>query len=319
MSDTRTPSAKRKRSETVIDEGPTTRSHIWMPHGDIILQAESTQFRVHRDILAKESDALRDMFSSLPSTTDKMVVKMPGDSAKDWELFLGVLYEPFKDQEMRPFDEIAAMLRLGSKHGISAAEANAVQRIQYEYPDKLDAWIEATGRDFTKIEHHNGVELDVLALAHEFGFSSFPIIAYNCLDIYSLDSIFLGMIERPDGSRVTLPPHLESFLVAGFAQIMRFQHKSYSWLTDDKVIPCHSCKGPDNCAGARDKLHAFLAWNQSADAPGCFALDVWTEEWSLDFCDGCAKAGKKAFDSTRTKAWEALPGFFGIRRLDDTE
>jgi hypothetical protein len=50
-------STKSKRTEldtSLSDGGPSQtprRSEIWMPYGDIILEVESTQFRVNRDIL----------------------------------------------------------------------------------------------------------------------------------------------------------------------------------------------------------------------------------------------------------------------------
>lgn len=89
-------SAKRQRTE---DVHPTpTRSKIWMPYGDIILQAESTQFRVNRDVLAKQSSVFSDMFSVPQPPNEPTVEGCPvvhvSDTAKDWEMLLEVLYEP---------------------------------------------------------------------------------------------------------------------------------------------------------------------------------------------------------------------------------
>jgi hypothetical protein len=99
MSDT--PPAKRKRTTDSSPDDPDTtpvRSKIWMPYGDIILQAEFTQFRVNRDVLAQNSSVFADMLS-VPLPPDEPTVEgcpivRVTDTAKDWELLLDVLYHP---------------------------------------------------------------------------------------------------------------------------------------------------------------------------------------------------------------------------------
>ncbi|KAK6981071.1 hypothetical protein R3P38DRAFT_3334053 [Favolaschia claudopus] len=97
------PSTKRKRTEDASEPAmanttPITRSEIWVPYGDMVLQAESTQFRVNRDVLARQSPVFSDMFS-LPQPSDEPTIEgCPVvhlfDSAKDWELLLEILYDP---------------------------------------------------------------------------------------------------------------------------------------------------------------------------------------------------------------------------------
>ncbi|KAJ7069306.1 hypothetical protein C8F01DRAFT_966474, partial [Mycena amicta] len=85
------PPAKRKRGDST-SESEITRSAFWMPHGDIILHAESTQFRVNKDVLARHSPVFEGMFSlTLPHdepTNEGCAVVRVMDSAKDWELLL---------------------------------------------------------------------------------------------------------------------------------------------------------------------------------------------------------------------------------------
>jgi len=76
----------------------TVRSEIWMAYGDIILQVESRQFRVNRDILAKHSSVFRDVFS-VPQPLSEATVEgchivELSDKAEDWELLLAALYDP---------------------------------------------------------------------------------------------------------------------------------------------------------------------------------------------------------------------------------
>jgi hypothetical protein len=93
------PSAKRQRTDSESTaNAPLVRSKIWMPYGDIILQAESTQFRVNRDILARHSTVFSDMFSVPQPPNEPTLEGCPivhvSDTAKDWELLLERLYDP---------------------------------------------------------------------------------------------------------------------------------------------------------------------------------------------------------------------------------
>jgi hypothetical protein len=73
------------------------RSEIWYEDGNIILQAETTQFRVYRGILGDSSQVFRDMFN-LPQPVGELLVEgCPvvhlSDSAEDWGYVLNSLYK----------------------------------------------------------------------------------------------------------------------------------------------------------------------------------------------------------------------------------
>ncbi|KAF7969599.1 hypothetical protein HWV62_14510 [Athelia sp. TMB] len=53
-------SSKRKRDDNSLD---ITRSDIWFEDGNIVLQAESTQFKVYRGMLSRHSSVFRDMLT----------------------------------------------------------------------------------------------------------------------------------------------------------------------------------------------------------------------------------------------------------------
>ncbi|KAJ7432202.1 hypothetical protein B0H11DRAFT_820802 [Mycena galericulata] len=283
MSET-TPSAKRKRADLETPESSPTHSKIWMPYGDIILQAESTQFRVNRDVLAQQSPVFKDMFS-VPQPPNEVAVEgcpivQVSDTAKDWELLLGVLYDPFQEQDTLSFDVIASMLRLGRKYDISAAVKNATRRIRYEFPNQLDAWLNFNAaRDPTPIESRAGIAVDLLNLAYEFGIkSSIPTIAFCCLRGFTLEKLLRGP-QRPDGSRIILPNDIKQTI--------------------------------------RHGIRRSVTWGYAADEFRYFALDQWDEDWSDALCPACLQAGKKAFGASGRKFWESLPGFFGLPKWKD--
>lgn len=82
------------------DEDLPERSDVlWYDDGNIILQADKTQFRVHKSILSQHSTVLRDTFKvPRPLPTPKntqdgcQVVKMDGDKDYHWEFLLQLLY-----------------------------------------------------------------------------------------------------------------------------------------------------------------------------------------------------------------------------------
>ncbi|KAF7351410.1 BTB domain-containing protein [Mycena sanguinolenta] len=115
-----------------------------MSHGDIILQAESTQFRVNSDVLAQQSSVFKNMFALSLLANDPAVEVCPivhvSGTAKDWELLFGVFYQPFSSSASRPLDVVASMLRLGRKYDIPAARDDALSRLRAEFPAEYQVW-----------------------------------------------------------------------------------------------------------------------------------------------------------------------------------
>lgn len=93
------PPLKRQR----VDEEPLeiVRAEIWKSDGNIVLQAQDVQFRIHRSTLEEHSIVFRDMFS-LPNpppetageaTIEGCPVIILSDTSADWLHVLKALYE----------------------------------------------------------------------------------------------------------------------------------------------------------------------------------------------------------------------------------
>lgn len=75
---------------------------IWFDDGNIVLQVDQTQFRVHGSILSRHSSVFCDMFA-LPQPNDKShwvegcpVVIMSDDSAEQWQfVFATFIYRVY--------------------------------------------------------------------------------------------------------------------------------------------------------------------------------------------------------------------------------
>lgn len=95
--------AKRKRSDpTELTkkvfgiENIKRSQNLWFHDGSIILQAQKTQFRVHRSVLCNYSKVFQDMFTVPQQEVSAVVDGAPLihviDKAIDWENVLGVIY-----------------------------------------------------------------------------------------------------------------------------------------------------------------------------------------------------------------------------------
>jgi hypothetical protein len=77
---------------------PNRAADLWFEDGNVVLETESTQFRVHRSILSTHSVIFRDMFAApQPAAFEEelegcQVVLLP-DSAEDWTHVLKALYD----------------------------------------------------------------------------------------------------------------------------------------------------------------------------------------------------------------------------------
>jgi hypothetical protein len=90
---TKRPRTKVSNAETRIPE----RGDPWLDDGNVILQAGSKQFRVHRSILSASSSIFKDMFT-LSSPSDGVLVEgchvvHLSDTADDLHYVLQALYD----------------------------------------------------------------------------------------------------------------------------------------------------------------------------------------------------------------------------------
>ncbi|KAJ7735773.1 hypothetical protein B0H16DRAFT_1695591 [Mycena metata] len=299
------PSTKRRGTEPDSSVPlPLVRSKIWKPYGDIILQAESTQFRVNRDLLAGQSPVFRDMLSFPQPPNEPTIEGCPivhvSDTAKDWELFLEVLYNPFQSTVSRPYAVVASMLRLGRKYDMRAPKDDALRRIRAEFPNVLEAY-DSCDNELTTIDHEDGVYSHLLNLLYECGvYSAIPMVGMACLSQFSLETLAVT-VERD--TVVTLAFALE--------RILEFQReKSLSWLHGDAVIPDEACKFPKSCIKQQLELNHLITGREKYPFHTSYTIEQWEDEWEGEFCDMCETAAKEFYAARRREGWDLLPTFF---------
>lgn len=93
------PHPKSKRADSNMHtDTDIVRSEIWLEDGNVVLQAEGTQFKLHRGTLSLNSTVFKDMFS-LPQATfgEKLIEGCPivhlSDSAADVLFILQALFQ----------------------------------------------------------------------------------------------------------------------------------------------------------------------------------------------------------------------------------
>ncbi|KAF8162508.1 hypothetical protein K438DRAFT_1618292 [Mycena galopus ATCC 62051] len=315
-------SSTRQRIESLLnyglnatDNATVTRSKIWLSYGDVILQVESTQFRVNRDVLAAQSSVFRDLFS-MPQPPNQVTVEGCHvvelfDAPEDWASMLEVLYDPFRQQARVDFKVLAAMLRLGRKYEITQAYEDAVSRIHDEFPSDFKVF-QKLGADMARIKYHRGIYCDLLNLAYDCGiYSSVPLLAFCCLRD-GLELIILTGVQRDDRSYATISDDLKIRMALAFGRIAFFQHQSLSWLRDESVIPSCSCQSPRRCMQQRNAMVRIVDQDHEGRFNLGYTIDEWDDRWTGMLCAVCEEAATMTYTQEREKGWELLPTFFGL-------
>ncbi|EDR01758.1 uncharacterized protein LACBIDRAFT_333017 [Laccaria bicolor S238N-H82] len=279
-----------------MDPDLITHSKIWFDDGSVVIQAEQTQFRVHRGMLSRQSSIFRDMFSvpQPPGDQEPVIegcsIVHVSESSQDWEGLLTLMYDNLRvygSDDPMPISLIAVMLRLGKKYDMEHFLKEAVTRLQYEFPRNLSDWDLISDQPFSKLaQSGDSMSLDIIILAQEAGIQSILPLAYlfffNNGD--SMEKVY-STYEMEYGTTATAPPDVQKILVLGREKLLRGTVcNTYGWLADDKLIPHTSCKRPKFCAATRLKLLLKVC----VPIPDVnFALARWDKaQHAADLCVG---------------------------------
>ncbi|KAJ7657211.1 hypothetical protein DFH06DRAFT_990948, partial [Mycena polygramma] len=170
------PPTKRPRAEF---DSPISRSPVWYSDGSVVLQAETTQFRVHASILSAGSTVFKEKVAQAPEDATCQVESCPlvqlyEDKAQDVELVLLALYDRnFYQTPEKTFAQVAAMWRLGTNYGFDELRDDALRRVEYIFPRSL---YDFQSRYYVKeklpdiplnspIHHYPGLIFDAINLA----------------------------------------------------------------------------------------------------------------------------------------------------------
>ncbi|KAF7370407.1 BTB domain-containing protein [Mycena sanguinolenta] len=314
------PPAKRKRTE---DSQITRSESIWIPDGNVILQAGNMQFRVHFGVLARHSAVFRDM-QGLPQPPDEPRIEgCPvlelSDNPEDVEYVLKALYDPtFHSQETLPLPVVRALVRLGRKYEFKALLNSAVARLTTECPrslDKCDNLI-TTGK-WRTIEGYGGIYFDIPTLASENNILTALPFAYYMLVVMNCPGELFDGIVNSDGTRSSLPQvdlrrcavgqqrlHLKQ-LAAGY---------TFGWARSKESTGCMSLA---LCQKLREGfIRAFTEGSPNI----CALIPHDTEGLNrYEFCASCALHMRESVAAGRKRIWEELPEIFDLPPWNELE
>ncbi|KAJ7678136.1 hypothetical protein DFH06DRAFT_1422696 [Mycena polygramma] len=314
-STTSEPRAKRQRTDSAED---VTRSDIWQDDGNVVLQAESTQFRVHWSVLSKNSAFFQEM-RTLPQPPDQPTVEgcpvvTLHDSVLDVQYLLEALYNPHcfaADRLSFPF--IAALVRLGRKYDFKHLLEAAVKRLAYENPTTLEKYEHLTkivdsrsSYSATRIMARGGLLFDTITLARENNlFALLPCAYLRALFFFSLEEIFDG-IPSPVGPSVTLSPEDQRICILGSKKMLQAQwgnSRFAAWMGSQ--TPLTGCSQRLECLRKKETVFRDLIANGTSFAPFQLIAEY--------LCDTCHNHQQEVLAEAREKLWEDLPTFFNLR------
>ncbi|KAJ7719898.1 hypothetical protein B0H16DRAFT_1794032 [Mycena metata] len=229
----RTDSNAEKEDEPT--ETPPTRStEYWLDDGDIILQVETTQFRLGKTMLAMHSSVFRDLFT-LPIPIDEpmidncAVVVLSGDTAQDWTLFLRALFPKFYLSEVPSLELLAAMLRLSKKYDFPLFRADCTG----------SEWT-----NFTTAANQYAEQL-LACLVREMGLPSLLPLSY-CYIICDQQGEAMAKVLDPTNTSVDATDRFACLL--GYPKLLKLQFTTMlAWLdfkAGSAIIPTQTCEQP---------------------------------------------------------------------------
>ncbi|KAF7297720.1 BTB domain-containing protein [Mycena kentingensis (nom. inval.)] len=312
--------AKRPREDTTKPELPIQRSpDYWLDDGSLVIQVESTQFRVARSMLATHSTVFRDMFSLPPPPADEPliegcpVVVLPGDKSEDWKHLLDAMYPKncFED-EYPSLAAVSAILRLSNKYDIPTFRQQCIQRLKKNFPttlegyeETIDEWLDVFLPDGFSISE---VAVHVINLGREVGlYSVLPAALYTIISRRSaatdgvLSDVVSKLEDRSD----------ETLCLRAYAQLVQDYRKTPVGCFQPDIVPCYGCKADLDCSSAADVCLRRTFENVSIIVG---VVEPWREEWEWeeDLCEACIKVAMAAHRAARQKAWDELPSYFGL-------
>ncbi|KAF7293447.1 BTB domain-containing protein [Mycena indigotica] len=311
MSSSDPPAPKRPRTE----EDTIVSSEIWYKDRSIVLQAATTQFRVHLGLLAAHSTVFRDMHEMpQPETQSRTVDGCPlveiQDDPEDVKNLLLVLYSPTLLTQMPlSFPIVAALVRLGSKYDFGELRTVAVKWMHRRFPSSLEEF-HVRYESASSGALSSNILFDVLELAIENGIECcLPAIYYEIIRLPKKE--WVKGSARPSGTVAHLKPARLQTCMSAFDRLIKAQFQPgyiFSWMA--KPPRLDTCDNFPVCVEERFHKLRICINNGSCRY---FLMSFNAQESNIfSQCAPCQKQIGDLLVSGRQKGWDDLPGFFDL-------
>ncbi|KAJ7638481.1 hypothetical protein FB45DRAFT_903008 [Roridomyces roridus] len=285
---------------------------VWFDDGTIILEAQGTQFKVFKGILAANSTIFNDMLvvGSNDTSDDGCPVVNVYDDPLDLKHFLQAIHRVgyYDPAETTDFLLIAAILRLSTKYNVDSLRRRSLNHIASLYPTTLQEW---EIRKDTAMEVFNARPFAVLLLAKETRHHALlPASFYLCADSIEINDILDG-VSSIDGKHLELDwPDKRSCIRGRQNLLLALRSEVFAFLTGSLTIP--NCVSPQRCDSSK------LRWLQSLEAslgngcPGIFSIKFPWASFRKAVCDNCYNVSFTNSNHQRQLIWDKLPSYFDL-------
>ncbi|KAJ7760100.1 hypothetical protein DFH07DRAFT_940030 [Mycena maculata] len=307
---------------------------LWFEDGNIVVRAETSQFRVYRGFLATRSPVFQDMFSFPQPLDSELVDGCPlvvlPDPAPHVIVFLRAIFD---SSFFKPFpfptayNIIVGCLRLSHKYGVDYLRREALIHFSSGFDTKLSRWdAEAYGAynlgDDTPVSRiiswgippDIGYNASVIHIIREVdALWLLPLAFYSLSATSSTD---IGSDIFSDAGCNSVPTKLSDVDRAAFLRGHGIQCLSVA--TDIlrflyEPVEIDGCGCPEACSQVR--LRAIASIREVIRANPSRPLDIWGPnewEWLDDACLTCLTALKKTHQEAKEEFWDKLPGIYGL-------
>ncbi|KAJ7104978.1 hypothetical protein C8R44DRAFT_715631 [Mycena epipterygia] len=282
-----------------LNFGPLVRSpDVWFDDGTVVLQAETTLFRVYRGVLAAQSPIFRDTFAiPQPPTQDTYegcLLIVLHDSPDDLKEFLLAIHDAgyFFNHPVSGIETLSAMLRLSTKYDVEHIRSRMISILTTLYPSSISAFLNRKPpAGYVEMDEDDFIALK-LALCCDI-LVVVPAILYECCR-YPATALLSADISLADKKKCV--DAVQSFM-------------------DNTCRTAHSFlfEGPATCTDSLRCDRHRLRWIRHNGLPQFRKIFARDFSWnSIKLCENCTAVGKEHFSVQRAAVWDSLPDIFDL-------
>ncbi|KAF8209357.1 hypothetical protein K438DRAFT_1572499 [Mycena galopus ATCC 62051] len=320
-----------------VDEtsAPRRVPELWFEDGNLDIQAESTQFRVYRGVLAAKSPIFDDMLSFPQPSESETVEGCPlvrlSDSATEVNVFLRAIFDSeFFETHPSPtrIEYIIGILRLSHKYEVNYLRRRALVHLSSGFPDKLETGTEKSSWRIT-VNLPSATDtppppppapwISIIQLAREVdALWILPDAFYQLADVCSSGRDVLASIKPAvfNGRSAQLSDIDQALFINGYcAQIHTGASDVMQFLHEPNLIP--GCTSPYSCMSARLAAIELVRRDRATPPLQADPLLLWCDaddDWGRlnDACETCIESLKRTHEEARQAFWDQLPEMYGL-------
>ncbi|KAJ7624049.1 hypothetical protein DFH06DRAFT_1008670 [Mycena polygramma] len=301
----------------------TRADGLWFEDCGLVIQAETTLFRVSRDYLALQSPVFRDMIL-LPQPKDAHmmdgcpVVVLP-DRADDVTFLLKALlfcdfFEPFPAPTTYPI--LAGILRMSHKYDVEALRKRSLTHLSSIHPTTLPEYEATRTSVLEQVRDDPAYPTNLvrtLLLGRKFSMDwILPVAFYRVCEFTAEGTILQGSLNISDKVRLmTSSRVLEGSAVTKMLEFL--------WPSGQSG----GCTTPKRCAKLRfEQRRNADGWRvRVSEEAAVMPLEIWElPQWeNLKVCDVCMSSMKADYQAAKQALWDELPGMFGLPGWSELE